>query len=210
VYDHNGGIDGSDMTTAKRIVPERCCAAIIDVQPFFLSLTDKRLRAKIRTNIANLVCLLDYYKIPIVATLERPVDAKGGLPKEIKRRLPAGAPIFEKNSFDLCKEPAIARRLKALNKKQIIVAGCETDVCILQSSLGLLNLGYEVFVIEELVFSSARNVDAAVARMKSEGVVFSSYKTLYYELMETVEGPLRPRQARAADSFPDDLPDTAA
>ena len=41
-------------------------------------------------------------------------------------------------------------------------------------------------------------------------VVFLSYKTLYYELLETVGGPLRPRRKRSGtDSFPDELPDSA-
>jgi nicotinamidase-related amidase len=87
----------------------------------------------------------------------------------------------------------------------MIVAGCETDVCVLQSCLGLLSLGYEVFVVEELIFSSARNVAAAIERMKAGGVVFISYKTLYYELLESVDGP----KFKSLEEFPDDLPDAA-
>ena len=68
------------------------------------------------------------------------------------------------------------------------MAGCETDVCVLQSCLGLLGLGYDVYVVEELVFSSSRNVDAAIARMKAAGAVFLTYKSLYYELIEAVDG----------------------
>ena len=67
------------------------------------------------------------------------------------------------------------------------MAGCETDVCVLQSCLGLLNLGYEVYVVDELLFSSSDDVHSAIARMKAEGVVFLTYKTLFYELVECVE-----------------------
>jgi len=198
------------MTAAKCIVSGRCCAVIVDVQPFFLSQVDKRLRARLKTNFANFVRLLRYYRIPIMVTLERPVDEKGELPKEIKRCLPAGAATFEKDSFDLCKDETIRRRLVRLKKKQVLVAGCETDVCVLQSCLGLLNLGYEVFVVEELLFSSARNVEAALTRMKAAGAVFLSYKTLYYEMLETVDGPLDAQKGLAAfGPFPDHLPDTA-
>jgi hypothetical protein len=70
---------------------------------------------------------------------------------------------------------------------QETVTGCETDVCVLQSCLGLLSLGYEVFVVENLIFSSARNVDAAIARMKAAGATFLAYKSLVYELTETVD-----------------------
>src|SRR5262249_56390786 len=84
-------------------------------------------------------------------------------------------------------EKKIADYIARLNKKQVIVAGCETDVCVLQSCLGLLDLGYDVYVVEELVFSSSRNVGAAIARMKAAGAVFLTYNSLYYELVEAVE-----------------------
>ena len=138
-------------------------------------------------------------------TLERPVDVKGLLPEEIGRHLGDRARIFEKDYFDLCKDKKIKGHLGHLKRRQLIVAGCETDVCVLQSCLGLLNLGYEVYVVEELIFSSARNVEAAIARMKAEGVVFLSYKTLFYELLELVDGPC----FESSEPFPDDLPDAA-
>jgi len=206
----DGQKDSGGMTAARRVVSDHCCAVIIDVQPFFLSQVDKRLRGRLKSNFANLVRLLAYYRIPVVATLERPVDRKGELPKEISRRLPPGAPILEKDAFDLCKDVTIRRRLARLKKKQVVIAGCETDVCVLQSCLGLLNVGYEVFVVEELLFSSSRNVETAVTRMKAGGAVFISYKTLYYELLETVDGPLDRQQGVATlGPFPDDLPDSA-
>ena len=198
------------MKAVKRVVASRCCGVIVDLQGFFLSQVDRRLGARIKTNTAHLVRLLNHFQIPIVVTIERPVDFKGTLPKEIGKHLNEGAQTFEKNFFDLCKEKKIKGHLAHLKRRQVIVAGCETDVCILQSCLGLLSLGYEVFVMEELIFSSSRNVEAAIARMKAAGVVFSTYKTLYYELIEAVEGGRHTEKFIAAyGPMPDDLPDTA-
>ena len=198
------------MKAVKRIVANRCCGVIVDLQGFFLSQVDKRLRSRIKTNTSNLLRLLNYFKIPIVVTLERPVDIKGSLPKEIGKHLGERARTFEKDFFDLCKEKTIKAHLEGLKRQQVIVAGCETDVCVLQSCLGLLSLGYEVFVMEELIFSSSHNVEAAIARMKAEGVIFSTYKTLYYELIEAVEGGRHTEKFLAAyGPLPDDLPDTA-
>ena len=145
-----------------------------------------------------------------MVTLERPVDFKGSLPKEIGKHLGERVQTFEKNFFDLCKDQKIKGHLTRLKRRQVIVAGCETDVCVLQSCLGLLSLGYEVTVMEELIFSSSRNVDAAIAPMKAEGVIFSTYKSLYYELIEAVEGGRHTEKFLAAyGPFPDDLPDSA-
>jgi nicotinamidase-related amidase len=198
------------MTTAKRIAVDRCCGLIIDVQEFFLSQIDTRPRSKLEINIKNFARLLGYFRIPMVATLERPVDQKGALPREIAKHVSEDAKIFEKDFFDLTKEKKIADYIARLKKKQVIVAGCETDVCVLQSCLGLLALGYDVYVAEELVFSSSPNVDAAIARMKAAGAVFVTYKSLYYELIEAVDGARHGEKVLASfGPFPADLPDAA-
>jgi Isochorismatase family len=197
---------------AKRIVHDHCWGAIIDVQEFFLSQVGNRLvRSRLETNTRNFACLLRYFRVPIVVTLERPIYRKGSLPKAIKGHLGDGAKLFEKDFFDLTKEKKIRDYLRRLKKKQVIVAGSETDVCVLQSCLGLLGLGYEVYVVEDLLFSSSRNVDSAIARMKAEGAVFLTYKTLYYELIEAVEGDRHTeKMLETFGPFPDDLPDCAA
>lgn len=202
---------GTDMTVVKRIAVDNCLGVIIDYQEFFLAQAETRLRSRIRANTRNFVRLLGYFRVPIVATLERPIDRKGSLPKEINAHLDDRASVFEKNFFDLTKEKKIRDHLGRLKKKQVIIAGCETDVCVLQSCLGLLSLGYEVYVVEEIVFSSSRNTDSAIARMKAEGAVFLTYKSLFYELIEAVkDGPHTKKMITKFGPFPDDLPDTAA
>jgi nicotinamidase-related amidase len=194
----------------KRIAPSQCCGVIIDVQDFFLNQVERQARARIKANTRNLVRLFDYFRAPVIATLERPVDRKGSLPKEIGKQLGARAQIFEKDFFDLTKEKPIRDHLARLKRRQMIVAGCETDVCVLQSCLGLLGIGYQVYLVEELLFSSARNVDAAVARLDAAGAVFLSYKTLYYELIEAVDGGRHGEKLlRTFGEFPEDLPDAA-
>src|SRR6185369_1027460 len=176
------------MAPVKRIQAGRCCGALIDVQGFFLAQVEPRLRARLKTNTVSFVRLLDYFRIPLLVTLERPVEAKGSLPKEIARHLGTRTHTFEKSYFDISKEKTIVCHLAGLKRRQILVAGCETDVCVLQSCLGLLARGYEVFLMEEMVFSSSRNVDAALTRLHDAGVTMLTYKTLYYELIEAVDG----------------------
>jgi nicotinamidase-related amidase len=192
----------------KRIGADRCAAVLIDVQDFFLSQLEPRARLRIRGNLRNLARLLTYFRIPIVVTLERSVDAKGTLPKEIGKHLGGEHEIFEKDFFDLTKEKKIRDHLGRLRRNQVIIAGCETDVCVLQSCLGLLALGYEVFVVDDLLFSSSSDVGAAIVRMQAEGGVLLSYKSLYYELLEAVEGGRHSeRMITMLGPIPADLPD---
>lgn len=199
------------MTMVKRIAADNCCGVLIDYQDFFLAQADARLRSRITANTKNFVRLLGYFRVPMIATLERPVDRKGAIPKEIGAHFGDRTKVFEKSFFDLTKETTIRDHLGGLKKKQAIVAGSETDVCVLQSCLGLLGLGYEVYAVEEILFSSARNTDSATARMKAAGVVVLTYKTLFYELIEAVEGgPQTKKMMKKFGPFPDDLPDIAA
>jgi nicotinamidase-related amidase len=198
---------GGEMTAVKRIEPARSAAVIVDLQCFFLAQIPARERARVKTNTANFMRLVGAFGMPVTVTLERPVEIKGVLPREVARRLPARAKTFEKDFFDLSKERKIKAHLASLKRRQLIVAGCETDVCVMQSCLGLLALGYEVFVMEELIFSSTRNAAAALVRMRDAGCVFMTYKMLYYELIASVEGP--GARFDAFGPFPEDLPDAA-
>ena len=198
------------MSLPKRVRADQCCGAIIDYQDFFLAQLEPRNRSRMRKNMFNFARLLAYMRIPTIVTLERPVYRKGAVPQDLKAPLGSAAKVFEKDFFDLTKEKPIRAHLKRLKKTQIIVAGCETDVCVLQSCLGLLELGFEVFAVEELLFSSVRNVDAALVRLRSEGVTILSYKTLYFELIEAVAGgPHAEKMLASFGEFSDDLPEQA-
>jgi len=171
----------------KRIDVDQCCGVVIDVQDSFLSQLDGYRRTKILWSTKDFAHLLGLFNIPIIATLEKPIDRNGGLPREIGEELKGLSRTFEKAFFDLSREAPISDHLAALNKKQVIIAGCETDVCVLQSCLGLLSLDYEVYMVENLLFTTSLDVTAAIARMKAEGAIFVSYKSLFYELTATVE-----------------------
>ena len=116
-----------------------------------------------------------------------PIAKKGSLPQEIAEEFEERSKTFEKTFFDLTREPSIRDHIADLKRKQVIVAGCETDVCVLQSCLGLLSLGYQVYMVENLLFSASDNVDSALARMKAAGATFVTYKTLFYELAASVD-----------------------
>src|SRR5215216_2312636 len=184
------------MTGTKRVLADQCCGAIIDYQDYFLAQLEPRSRARLGRNMASFARLLAYMRIPTMLTLERPVDRKGAVPAGVKATLGSATKLFEKSFFDLTKE--------------IVVAGCETDVCVLQSCLGLLDLGFDVFAVEELLFSSASRTDAAVERLKGAGVIFVSYKTLIFELTEAVAGgPHADKMIARLGAFPDDIPEDA-
>lgn len=201
--------DSQKNRTLRRLDAAQAHAILIDVQNFFLSQLTEIERSKIISGSRSLVSLMKFLKIPVLATLERPVELKGPLPDEIQS-LFSGPDnvVLEKEFFDLTKHREIAQHLRESRRTQVIVCGSETDVCVLQSCLGLIDQGFEVFVIEDLLFTSSIDASSAIARLRQEGVVVLTYKTLFHELLQAIEGGShRAKLNQSNGGFPDKLPD---
>jgi nicotinamidase-related amidase len=176
----------------KTVDPRNAALVLIDVQPFFVELA--AVPDAIVTRIEHLLLLAQSFEIPVVATFEHPVERNGWLPERLERVFPdpaAGAhgARFVKRHFNLYAEPQIRAAVDALGRGQMIVAGAETDVCVLQSVLGLLEAGLAVFLVEDCLFTHETNTGPALRRMQQAGAVPTTYKTLYYELTRLVDSP---------------------
>ncbi len=90
--------------------------------------------------------------------------------------------------------------IEGLAGGQIAVAGGETDDCVLQSVLELIETGQQVFLLEDALFSSEPNVGPAIRRMESAGAIPATVKTLNNELRRSVAEP------RAEQVFPGYVP----
>src|SRR5438067_598813 len=94
------------------------------------------------TVVANARRLLDAARlldVPVVVTEQY---AKG-LGSSVPELDPGPDAVFHKTSFDACRMPAFLDRLPA--GRALVVAGCETHVCVLQTALGLLDAGRRVY-----------------------------------------------------------------
>jgi len=159
---------------------------LIDAQPAFWS-SMYGPREPVLTRIEHALLLARSFNIPVIATFEHPVERKGWLPERLERVFPPGGKRLVKHSFDCCDEKQIRTALQHLEVRQIIVAGAETDVCVLQSVLGLLDMGFQVFLMEDGLFSSEPDPSTALRRMYQNGATPITYKSLYYELKGTVD-----------------------
>lgn len=159
---------------------------LIDVQPFFVDIMSTS-REPVIERLEQLLLLAEWTKIPFIATFEHPTERNGWLPDRLEKVFPKHGERFVKRTFCLCKEPEIRSKLEELKIKQIVLAGCETDVCVLQSALGLLEMGYQVFLLEDSVFTNESHPEPALKRMYQAGVIPSTYKTFFYELTQGVD-----------------------
>ncbi len=162
-----------------RICADETAAVIIDMQErLFGAVSD-------RTGIAERTVLLlkglRILEIPIVVT-QQYTKGLGPTIEPVRAALGAFSSI-EKSSFSCCDEPLFIDGLSSLNRNQIIVAGMEAHVCVMQTVTDLAARGYSPVVIRNCITSrSPADMEAAVERMKQEGALIASYESVLFEL----------------------------
>lgn len=98
------------------------------------------------------------------------------------RELTAPENFLEKTTFSCAGAPNIMERLESLGRRKVIVAGIEAHVCVCQTALGLLENGYEVFVVADAC-NSRRPADreTGLARMQASGVRVVPTESVLFE-----------------------------
>lgn len=126
--------------------------------------------------------------VPVIASEQYP-KGLGPTLGELAALLPDGA-VMEKLHFSCAADPAIAERLRGLDRPQVVVAGIEAHVCVLQTALGLKAAGYEVFVAGDACSSrQAANHTAALARMAANGIDVVSTESAVFEWLHRAGTP---------------------
>jgi len=169
------------LLTAQR---DDLAILLVDVQPYFLEKMAGP-QEPLLVRLEQLLIIAEWFQLPVLATFEQPIAEKQELPERLQRHFPEAGGRFTKQTYDLCGEPDIEAALQELGRKQFAVAGGETEVCVLQSVLGLRRRGWEVFLLEDCLFSGDAHVSGALRRMERSGAILSTYKTLFYELCQT-------------------------
>jgi len=162
-----------------RILKNNSIGLIIDVQEKLFPHMLKR--DQLENNLIRLIAGFKILKIPFLIT-EQYTKGLGQTIPSVQNAL-GDFSCIEKMSFSCCDQPDFTERLKDSEKKNIILCGIETHVCVLQTTIDLLQSGYQPVVIEDCV--SSRNLDdkiIAIERMRQEGAVISSLESILFEL----------------------------
>lgn len=147
-----------------------------------------KFRDKVTLNCLHLIEAAKLFGIPIVITEQYP-KGLGFTIHEIKDALPEYQPL-EKVEFDCCKGEGFLARIASLQRKQIILTGMETHVCVLQTCLSLLKENYDVHLVSDAVCSRKKD-DFFTGRemMKDAGAVVTCTETVLFQLLERAGTP---------------------
>jgi isochorismate hydrolase len=159
----------------------------VDVQDHFLGKLPEKQRELLSGLIGWLVEVAVRLQVPLIVTAED-MPRLGGMTPVIAQLLPRQTTQFNKMTFNLAAEPEIMAALTATGRQTVVLVGLETDVCVAQSALGLLQAGYQVVALADATGSPGLAHQAGLDRMRQAGVLIATVKSLYYEWVRTVAG----------------------
>ncbi len=165
---------------------KKCSLAIVDVQGKLAQLMyDKEQLFK---NIQILIKAAKILGIPIIWCQQSPQSLGPTVP-QIAELLDGCQPI-NKASFSCCGHDEFNSKLDSLNRRQILLCGIETHICIYQTALDLSQREYDVEIIADAVSSrTLANKQIALAKLQASGINISSVEMSLFELLKTAEHP---------------------
>lgn len=159
---------------------ENTALILIDIQEKLLPVMHEK--EELLNNLKKLIAGLRALNIPILWTEQIP-DKMGPTVPEIWELLEGYSPL-SKSAFSCCGEHSFTNSLNKLNRKQLLIAGIETHVCVYQTALDLIEKGYEVEIPEDCVSSrTQQNKSIALAKMSKCGATLTGVETILFELM---------------------------
>jgi nicotinamidase-related amidase len=140
-----------EMNTKPYVRLDKSNAAVllVDHQAGLLSLVRDIDPDKFKNNVLALADLAKYFKLPTILTTSFEDGPNGPLVPELKQLFPDAPFIPRPGQINAWDNEDFAAAVKATGKKQLIIAGVVTEVCVAFPALSALAEGYEVFVITD-------------------------------------------------------------
>lgn len=137
-------------------------------------------------NLKKVIKGLQVLGVPIIWAEQNPQGLGPTIP-EIAELLPNHQPI-SKFSFSCCGSEEFVRNLDKTKRKNVLLVGIETHVCVYQSAADLINSEYNVQVIADAVSSrTLENKHIGLEKCKDAGATLTSTETVLFELLKTAE-----------------------
>jgi nicotinamidase-related amidase len=168
-----------------RLDPSRSVLLVIDIQEALLSSIYEIDRVVARS--AFLIRIASLLEVPVVATEQNPTRM-GGTEKSLAKLIAAP---HSKMAFSTCGCDEAVAQLRSSERKQAVLVGIETHICVSQTAHDLMDQGYEVVVCPDAV--SARSLDRhklGMERLRDAGAVPAHTESVAYEWLGSADNPL--------------------
>lgn len=159
---------------------------VVDVQRSFLAKLAPDDEGPLVDRISWIVKIAATLGVPIVVTAED-IAELGTTVAAVADGFPDGTAQHDKMTFGLTGDPDILSAVEEHGRRTAVIVGLETDVCVMQSALGLLQRGFRVVVLSDAAASPGPCHEAGITRMRDAGVVVSTVKGTFYEWVRSLD-----------------------
>ncbi len=167
------------------LTSDKAVLVIVDVQGKLATLMkDKEILFE---NLVRMAQAAKVLGIPIIWNEQVP-EKLGETIAPLKEVLTGNTPL-PKVTFSCCGNPAFMDKLGATGRKQIILVGIETHICVYQTALDLIKNDYEVHLVVDAVSSRYKsNRRVGIERMKEAGAILTTVEMSLFEMLGRAEG----------------------
>lgn len=168
------------MTDARVVRCDEVALVVVDVQERLAGVMPRR--DEVVASAAMLARAAVVLGIPVIITRQYP-QGLGETVTELAEAVP-DAVVVDKVDFSCPAEPAFRDALERTGRRQVVLAGMETHICVTQTALALLAADYEVYVVADATCSRRdRDHAGALERLRAEGVVVTASESVIYEAL---------------------------
>ncbi|EIG9087010.1 isochorismate family cysteine hydrolase YcaC [Serratia nevei] len=133
----------------KRLDKDQAAVLLVDHQAGLLSLVRDIDPDRFKNNVLALGDLAKYFNLPTILTTSFESGPNGPLVPELKAQFPDAPFIPRPGQINAWDNDDFVKAVKATGRKQLIIAGVVTEVCVAFPALSALNEGFEVFVVTD-------------------------------------------------------------
>ena len=156
---------------------------LIDHQAGLLSLVQDYSPDEFRNNVLALADTAKHFRLPTILTTSFENGPNGVLMPELKAAFPNAPFIPRPGQINAWDNEDFVAAIKKTGRRQLIMAGVVTDVCVTFPALCALDEGYQVFVVVDASGTFNKSVrDAALMRMSQAGAVMINWFAVACEL----------------------------
>lgn len=136
-----------------------------------------------KNNVLALGDTAKFFNLPVILTTSFENGPNGPLMQELVDLFPGAPKIARPGQINAWDNEEFVKAIKATEKKQLIIAGVVTDVCVAFPALSAIKAGYEVFVVTDASGTFNKQVaDAALTRMAHGGAQLMNWFSVACEL----------------------------
>jgi nicotinamidase-related amidase len=132
-----------------RLDKNNAAVLLVDHQAGLLSLVRDMEPDKFKNNVLALADLAKYFSLPTILTTSFEDGPNGPLVPELKETFPDAPYIARPGQINAWDNEDFVKAVKATGRKQLIIAGVVTEVCVAFPALSALEEGFEVFVVTD-------------------------------------------------------------